>query len=315
MCQAHNLTHEIKLADDRKKAVVFVNKKKIYPMWFLLVPIVLYAVFFLLPSILGIGYSFTDWNSRSIDGVKFVGLENYIKIFTSDKDYVSGILHTLMFTIVSNIIKLIPALMLAILLNEGIRAKGFYRTLLYLPSILPFVIIGLIFKSILNYNTGLLNNVLEILHMGFLKQKWLSDLGVVWKSILGVDAWRGIGYVMTIFIAGLSAIPKSYYEAAQIDGANFWQRLRHITLPMLSGSIMINLVFGITYGLKVFDIVYVLTNGGPGHATEVMTTYSYQLYSSGQYGMSTALNTLLLIISAVIGVLVVKKMSKQEVQQ
>lgn len=284
-------------------------------MWFMIVPIVLYILFFLLPSVLGVGYSFTDWNSRSMGDVKFVGLSNYIEIFTSDKDYISGIGHTLMFTVVSNIIKLIPALFMAILLNEGMKAKGLYRTVLYLPSILPYVIIGLTFKSILNYNNGLLNGILDTLHLGFMKQKWLSDLDVVWKSIFGVDAWRGIGYVMTIFIAGLSAIPKSYYEAAQIDGANFWQRLRHITLPMLSGSIMINLVFGITYGLKVFDIVYVLTNGGPGHATEVITTYSYQLYSAGQYGMSTALNTILLVITAVIGVFVVKRMSRQEVQQ
>lgn len=199
--------------------------------------------------------------------------------------------------------------------QEGLRGKGLYRTLLYLPSILPFVIIGLIFKSILNYNTGLLNTILDALHLGILKQKWLSDLGVVWKSIYGVDAWRGIGYVMTIFLAGLNTIPKSYYEAAEIDGANFWQRLRYVTLPMLTGSIMINLVFGITYGLKVFDIVYVLTNGGPGHATEVLTTYAFQLYSRGQYGMSSALNTILLIITAIIGVGIVKKMSKQEVQQ
>jgi len=247
--------------------------------------------------------------------VNLVGFKNYIEIFTSNKNYLSGISNTLMFTVISNIIKLIPALFLAILLTEGLKAKGLYRTILYLPSILPYVIIGLTFKSILNYNNGLLNAVLEALHLGFLKQKWLSDLDVVWKSVFGVDAWRGIGYVMTIFIAGLSAIPKSYYEAAQIDGANFWQRLRHITLPMLSGSMMINLVFGITYGLKVFDIIYVLTNGGPGHATEVITTYSYQLYSSGNYGMSTALSTILLLITAVIGVFIVKRMGKQEVQQ
>ncbi|MDD3340109.1 MAG: sugar ABC transporter permease [Lachnospiraceae bacterium] len=264
---------------------------------------------------MGVFYSFTDWTSRSTDGVSFVGLENYVEIFTSNKDYVSGIFNTLKFTVVSNVLKLIPALLLAIMLQEKMRGKNFYRTLLYLPSILPFVIIGLIFKSILNYNNGLLNGVLEFLQLGFLKQKWLSDLDVVWKSIFGLDAWRGIGYVMTIFIAGLSTIPKTYYEAAQIDGANFWQRLRHITLPMLSGAIMINLVFGLTYGLKVFDIVYVLTNGGPGHATEVMTTYSYQLYSSGQYGMATALNTILLIITLIVGVFVVRKIGKQEVQQ
>jgi len=292
-----------------------MKKKKIYPMYFLIIPIVLYVVFFLLPSILGIAYSFTDWNSRSMDSVKFVGLDNYIEIFTSDKNYISGILNTLKFTVVSNIVKLIPALFLAILLSEKLKGKGIYRTLLYMPSILPFVIIGIIFTSVLNYNNGLLNIVLEALHLDFAKQKWLSELSVVWKSIYGVDAWRGIGYVMTIFIAGLSTIPRSYYEAAQIDGANFWQRLRYITIPMLSSAVMINLVFGITYGLKVFDIVYVLTKGGPGHATEVITTYSYQLYSNGQYGLSTALNTVLLVVTAVIGVFVVKKMSKQEVQQ
>ena len=293
-----------------------MNKKKIYPWWFLVLPLALYVIFFLLPSAMGVGYSFTDWNSRSVlNGTHFVGLQNFKEILTSNKGYLSGIGNTLKFTIISNIVKLIPALMIAIMLQEGLRGKGLYRTLLYLPSILPFVIIGLIFKSILNYNTGLLNTILDALHLGILKQKWLSDLGVVWKSIYGVDAWRGIGYVMTIFLAGLNTIPKSYYEAAEIDGANFWQRLRYVTLPMLTGSIMINLVFGITYGLKVYDIIYVLTKVGQGHATDDLTTYAFQLYSRGQYGMSSALNTILLIITAIIGVGIVKKMSKQEVQQ
>lgn len=281
-----------------------------------MIPLLFYICFFLSPSLLGVGYSFTDWSSRSaIDGTHFVGLKNYIEIFTSDTDYASGILHTLMFTVVSNIVKLIPALLLAVMLQEGLRGKGIYRTILYLPSILPFVIIGIVFKSIFNYDHGLLNTVLGALHLEFLQQKWLSDLDVVWKSIFGVDAWRGIGYCMTIFLAGLQTIPKSLYEAAKIDGANFWQRLRYVTLPMLSGAIMINLVFGITYGLKVFDIVYVLTNGGPGHATEVLTTYSFQLYSTGNYGMSTALNAILLLITAAIGIAVVRIMSKREVQQ
>ena len=292
-----------------------MNKKKVYPYWFLIIPLILYGVFFLLPSILGIFYSFTDWNARSMGEVSFVGLKNYIEIFTSDKNYLSGIGHTLMFTIVSNIVKLVPALFLAIMLQEGLKGKNFYRTILYLPSILPFVIIGITFKSVLNYDNGLLNGFLDMVHLGFLKQKWLSDRNVVWGSVIGVDAWRGIGYVMTIFIAGLGAIPKTYYEAAQIDGASFWQRLKSITLPMLTGSIMINLVFGITYGLKVFDIIYVLTNGGPGHATEVVTTYSYQLYADGAYGMSTAFNTVLLILTAIAGIFVVKMMSKKEVQQ
>lgn len=293
-----------------------MSKKRIYPQWFLIAPLVLYFVFALLPNILGVGYSFTDWNNRSmIDGTHFVGLQNYAEIFSSEKNYLDGIGHTLMFTVFSNIVKLIPALLIAIMLQEGLRGQGFYRTVMYLPSILPYVIIGLIFRSILNYKTGLLNGTLELMHLGFLKQKWLSDLAVVWKSIIGVDAWKGIGYVMTIFLAGLNTIPKSYYEAAQIDGANFFQRLRYVTLPMLTGSIVINLVFGITYGLKVFDIVYVLTNGGPGHATEVLTTYAFQLYAKGQYGLSAALNTVLLVITTIVGAFIVKTLGKQEVQQ
>lgn len=290
-----------------------MNKKKVYPNWFLIIPVVMYVLLFLLPAILGVCYSFTDWNSHSMKtGIHFVGIQNYIDIFTSNKDYSTGIVHTLVFTIISNIVKIIPAFFLAILLYEGVRGKGIYRTIFYLPSILPFVIIGLIFKSILNYNNGLLNVILQTFHLGFLKQKWLSDLDVVWKSIYGVDAWRGIGYVMTIFIAGLSSINRSYYEAADIDGANFWQKLRAITIPMMTGSIMINLVFGITYGLKVFDIIYVLTNGGPGHATEVLTTYAYQLYSNGQYGMSTAMNAILLVITCFVGVFIVRIMGKEE---
>ncbi len=287
-----------------------MNKKKIYPWWFVVIPLILYALFFLLPSILGVFYSFTDWSRMTPkNGLHFVGFQNYAEIFSGKNQYAAGILNTLKFTVISNLVKIIPALFLAILLQEGVRGKNFYRTVFYLPSILPFVVIGLIFTSVLNYSNGILNNTFEFLHMSWAKQKWLSDLHVVWKSIYMVDAWRGIGYVMTIFIAGLNAIPRDYYEAARIDGANFWQRLWYVTLPMMRGAIMINLVFGVTYGLKVFDIIYVLTNGGPGHATEVITTYVYQLYGSGKYGVSTALSTVLLIVTAIVGIFIVKGMS------
>lgn len=293
-----------------------MKKKRIYPAWFILLPLAFYVLFFLLPALLGVCLSFTDWNVMSpVKGLHFAGLDNFIEIFTSDKNYLDGIENTLVFTVVSNLVKLIPALFLAIMLQDALKGKGFFRTVFYLPSIIPFVIIGLIFRSVFNYEHGLLNVTLEALHLEFLQQKWLSDLDIVWGSIFGVDAWKGIGYTMTIFLAGLNTIDRTYYEAARIDGAGFLQQLRHITLPMLSGAIMINLVFGMTYGLKVFDVIYVLTNGGPGHETEVMTTYAYQLYSTGQYAMSTALNTILLLITAAAGILIVKYMSKKEVQQ
>jgi raffinose/stachyose/melibiose transport system permease protein len=281
----------------------------------LIAPLALYLIFFLLPGLLGVFYAFTDWNVRSVSGVHFIGLQNFADIFTSGNvRYSQGIVNTLWFTVVSNTVKLIPALFLAILLSGELRGRNAYRTILYMPSILPFLIIGLVFGSILNFN-GLANNFLASIGLESWQQKWLSDPSVVWVSIFGVDAWRGIGYVMTIFLAGINAIPKSYYEAADIDGANFWQKLRNITLPMLGGSITINLVFGITYGLKVFDVIYVLTNGGPGRATEVMTTYAYQLYAQGNYGMSTAMNTVLLVLSLAVGLVIVRTMAKGEVQQ
>ena len=292
-----------------------MNARKIYPQWFLIAPLALYLIFFLLPGLLGVFYAFTDWNVRSVSGVHFVGLQNFVDIFTGGNvRYSQGIVNTLWFTVISNTVKLIPALFLAILLSGELKGRNAYRTVLYMPSILPFLIIGLVFGSILNFN-GLANNFLASIGLESWQQKWLSDPSVVWVSIFGVDAWRGIGYVMTIFLAGINAIPKSYYEAADIDGANFWQKLRNITLPMLGGSITINLVFGITYGLKVFDVIYVLTNGGPGRATEVMTTYAYQLYAQGNYGMSTAMNTVLLVLSLAVGLIIVRTMAKGEVQQ
>jgi len=252
---------------------------------------------------------------RSAGDIHFIGLKNFTDIFTGTQyRYSQGIINTLRFTVISNIVKIIPALFLAVLFSGSLRGRNFYRTVLYTPSILPFLIIGLVFNAVLSFN-GLLNNLLALLGLENWQQKWLSDPGIVWGSIFAVDAWRGIGYVMTIFLAGINAIPRSYYEAAEIDGANFWQRLRHITLPMISGAITINLVFGITYGLKVFDVVYVLTNGGPGGATEVITTYSYQLYAWGKYGMATAMNTILLLLTLCVGLLIVRGMAKREVQQ
>ena len=153
-----------------------MNKKKIYPQWFLILPLALYIIFFLLPSIMGVAYSFTDWNSRSVlNGVHFVGLDNFKEIFTSNKDYLSGIGNTLKFTIISNIVKLIPALLIAIMLQEGLKGKGLYRTLLYLPSILPFVIIGLVFNPETEMAFGSWGCVEIHLWCGCMERYWLCN--------------------------------------------------------------------------------------------------------------------------------------------
>lgn len=288
-------------------------EKRLYPLRFAIPALVLYAVFFLLPGLTGIFYSFTDWSTYHED-LNFVGLRNYAQIFTSNVEYGRYIFNTLRFTVISNIVKLIPAFFLALMLNQKMRGRNLYRAILYFPSALPYLVIGLIFRSIMHPGNGLINKVLGAVGLGALQQQWLADPGVVWGSIFVVDAWRGIGYVMTIFLAGLQAIPEELYESANIDGAGFWAKVRHITLPMLLPSISINLTFGLAYGLKVFDIIYVLTNGGPGHTTEVLATSVFREYSNGNYAISSALNTLLFLFMAVLGVLIVTRFNKRTVE-
>lgn len=282
-------------------------------MYFVFPVLALYAVFFLWPGLSGVWYSFTDWSSHHED-VNFVGLRNYVQVFTSNSDYSRYIFNTVRFTLISNIVKIIPALFLALMLNQGMRGRNVYRAILYFPSALPYLVIGLMFRSIMHPGNGLLNKLLGAAGLGFLQQEWLANPSVVWGSVFAVDAWRGIGYVMTIFLAGLQAIPDELYESANIDGAGFWRKFFHVTIPMIIPSITINLTFGLAYGLKVFDVIYVLTNGGPGRETEVLGTSVFREFSNGNYALSSALNTLLFVFMAAAACFIVTRLNKKAVE-
>ena len=289
-------------------------KNRTYPFYFVLAALLLYGVFFVLPSLMGFYYAFTDWNSYTAE-INWVGFDNFTTIFTSTKSYVSYIKNTVVFTVSTITLKTILALGLAILLTDGVRRfKNVYRAIMYLPAVLPVLVISLIFKSILNPATGLLNTSLRAVGLDFLAQKWLVDLSWAMPSVIGVDTWRGVGYIMVILIAGLQAIPRTYYEAAAIDGANKWQSFLHVTLPLLMPVLTVTTVLNLLYGLKVFDIVFVLTNGGPGRATETVYTAVFQDFSKGRYGIATALSTVLFLIMIVLGYLVIRLMHRDEVE-
>jgi raffinose/stachyose/melibiose transport system permease protein len=290
-----------------------VKESRMYPLWFVFPILIFYILFFLLPGLAGIFYSFTDWSTFHED-LNFVGLRNYIQVFTSSNDYSRYIGNTLRFTIVSNVVKIIPAFFLALMLNQGMKGRNIYRAILYFPSALPYLVIGLIFRSILHPGNGLLNKLLGLAGLEFLQQQWLADPDMVWGSVFAVDAWRGIGYVMTIFLAGLQAIPAELYESANIDGAGFWRKLVHVTIPMIMPSITINLIFGLAYGLKVFDVIYVLTNGGPGRETEVLGTSVFREFSNGNYAVSSTLNTLLFVFMAILACFIVTRLNKRTVE-
>lgn len=289
--------------------------KKIYPTWFVTGALLFYVVLFFLPGIMGIGYSFTDWNAYSPE-VNFVGLENYKNIFHANSNYGTFIKNTFVFTLVSSISKTTLGIALAMLLtSKKIWGKNVHRMLIFLPQVMSFLIIGLVFKNLFHPSRGFINITLNAIGFDFLAQNWLGDLDFAFKSVLAVDAWKGSGYVMMVVIAGLNAISPTYYEAASIDGASFIEKFKYITLPLLKPVIMNVTVLNITYGFRVFDLVYSLTNGGPGNATGVINTAVYSEFSKGNYAMGTTLSSLLFIFIMSISYFILKVMNRGEVEQ
>lgn len=287
--------------------------KNNYPTWFASGALLLYGVFVLLPSLLGLGFSFTDWSAYSTT-IHWVGLANFATILQPNSEYVGAMENTVIFTVATIILKTVIALALAVLLTSGVRRLAYvYRALIYLPALLPMVAVGIVFKSILDPDVGLLNSTLRLVGLGVLAQQWLTNVSLALWSVIGVDTWKGVGYIMVILIAGLLAIPREYYEAASMDGASSWQAFCHITLPQLRPVLAVTTVLNLLYALRVFDIVYVLTNGGPGYATDTVYTAIFNAFSLGQWGVATALSTIFLIVMLALGYVVLRVMQRSEV--
>jgi raffinose/stachyose/melibiose transport system permease protein len=282
-----------------------------YPFYFIAIALCFYVVFAVVPSIMGLYLSLTDWNSYA-KAVHFIGLDNFKTIFSSDENYLHGIKNTLIFTVSTIVLKTVIGLLLAVLVNKGIKFKSIHRVIIFMPAIIPMLVVGIIFKSIFDPEHGLINEALRAIGLDQWTQHWLTDIQWAFKSIIAVDVWKGAGYIMVILLAGLQAISHSYYEAADIDGASSWMKFRYISLPLLMPALTVTTVLNLLYGLKIFDTVYVLTNGGPGYATEVVYTQVFSQFSLGSYGVGTALITVLFIVMAALGYFAVKLMSREE---
>ena len=291
-----------------------MNSKKLYPWYFAAGAALVYFLLCFLPGVLGIGYSFTDWNNFTTE-VNFVGLDNYKQIFEGNSEYITYILNTVMFTIVTTAAKTIVGLALALLLTQKfIKCKNFQRMIIFSPQVMSCLVVGLVFKSMLHPTTGFLNNFLRSIGLEALAKNWLTDLNLVFPSVMTVDTWKGMGYIMVVVIAGLMSISPEYYEAASIDGANFFQKFRCITLPLLKPVLVNVTVLNVTYGLRVFDMIYALTNGGPGNATGVINTAVYKEFSKGNLAMGTTLSSVLFFFMLAILYFIIKSMENKEVE-
>ncbi len=291
-----------------------MNRKKLYPWYFASGAAVLYFLLCFLPGILGIGYSFTDWNNFTNE-IRFVGLDNYKRIFDGNSEYLLYIGNTILFTVVTTVLKTVVGLALALLLTQKfIRFKNFQRMIIFSPQVISYLVVGLVFKSMLHPTTGFLNNFLRDIGLDVLAKNWLTDLNIVFPTVMTVDTWKGMGYIMVVVIAGLMSIAPEYYEAAGIDGASFFQQLRHITIPLLKPVLVNATVLNVTYGLRVFDMVYSLTNGGPGNATGVINTAVYKEFSKGDLAMGTTLSSVLFFIVLALLYFIIKSMESSEVE-
>lgn len=290
-----------------------MQKKKTYPLYFALGALIIYSILFVLPSIIGIGYSFTDWSSYS-DELHFVGLKNFKTVLSADENYMKIIGNTLKFTAITTILKNLIGLVLAIIMTKSIKLLNMHRGIMFMPNVLSTLIVGMIFKSILDPVHGLLNTSLRAAGLDIFAKKWLVTSEYAFGSVMAVDIWRGVGYIMTILIAGILSISTDYYEAAAIDGAAGWQKFRYITFPLLLPTLATTTVLNVIYGLKVFDMVYALTNGGPGKATtEVLYTAVFKRFGTGQYAVGTALSSVMFIIMVIVGSYMIHIMTKDEV--
>ena len=261
-----------------------------------------FLVFLLYPLGSSLYYSFTRYEIGSTPS--WIGLENYIHMFT-DPRYLNSIKVTLIYALVSVPGLSVVALGLALILSQKLRGINIFRSIYFMPSVMPMVAISLTFFYVLRPETGPLVGLLALL--GIQGPRWLGEPQWALIAIIMINIWVGFGGQMVIFLAGIKGIPAELYEVADIDGAGAWAKLWNVTLPMLSSTIFLNLVLGIIGAMQIFDLPFVMTKGGPADATR---TYMVHLYNRGwveiQMGSASAMGWILFLIIMAITLLVIR---------
>ena len=239
--------------------------------------LVLFGVFTVYAVYVSFYLSFHQWDIIQAQKA-YVGLRNYREVF-HDGAFWAALGHTLYFTVGSIVPTLAISLFLALLLNSKLRAVGLFRTAYYLPAITPLVIASLIWKWVYNGDYGLANYYLLKLHIISHPIEWLANQSFAMPAVIVMQIWIGVGFSMIVYLAGLQAIPAELYEAADVDGANAWQRFRRITLPLVAPTTFFLIVINTIWLMQAFDQIFVMTNGGPPGPGGATTTVSYYVYT------------------------------------
>ena len=276
------------------------TKRNRLPYYFMLPSLALLLGVYLIPFVYSIFISLTDWSGIGMD-MNFVGLGNYIDLF-QENHFLEVLRNNVIYLIELVGVQFVVSLVLAAVLNASVRGRNLFRAVYFMPTVICTIAIGFIWNIMFDPINGPIKTILESLGLTELsKIMWLGNTTTAIHAVSFVSVWQWTGWSMVIYLAGMQSIDKSLYEAAEIDGANALQKFFRITLPLLAPSITINLVNSTIGALKIFDLPFIMTSGGPGHATEslamMMYTYSFGLDKMG-YG--TAISILLVVVILII---------------
>jgi raffinose/stachyose/melibiose transport system permease protein len=264
-----------------------------YPNWFYIPAAVVFGVFFVVPTAMAFYFSLTRW---TLFNATFIGLRNY-QSFLSDPQLISGLRNTIIYAIMTSGLKVIISLPLAMLLTSSIRLKGLLRGIIFFPVLVSTVAVGITFSTLMQPSVGLINTALGAL--GLPQPDWLGNPGLALYSVALVDVWKGVGIATVIFIAGIMSIPPDFFETARLEGGT-WVKFRYVILPLARNATFTVILLSFIGGLRTFDLIWTMTHGGPGFASDVLTSVIYKEYQAGFYGLSTAGNVVLFVLVTVI---------------
>ncbi len=277
-----------------------------HPGWLFPLPAVL-ALFLLMifPVVYTVWMSLHEWFVSSITPPKFVGLANYVQIIARDTRFHQSLLRTIYFTGLAVVVQTVLGVGVALIFNREFLGKGLVRTLFLFPMVATPVAIALVWMMMFNPTLGILNYFLKVL--GLPPGLWIANARTVIPALVLVDTWQWTPFITLIALAGLSALPQEPFEAALIDGASGWQTFWNVTLPLLRPTIMVAVLFRTIDALKTFDIIYVMTQGGPGNASETLNIYIFQMgFSYFHMGSASSLLVILFAIVMFISILLTR---------
>ena len=278
---------------------------------FVLPALAIYLFFFIFPMFSGLYYSLTDWDGMAKTR-NFVGLSNYLSVF-KDPYALTATINTLIYTVIVTTLSNLIGLILALLLERQSTVNNVFRTVYFVPAVLSPVVASFIWKYMYAPESGVINSLLQVAGLGTLAQDWLGNPNLALISVMIVPLWQWGGNVMIVYLAGLMNIPAEFADSARIDGASYLQKLRHITFPLLRPAFVFNIIISTIGSFKTFDFIFILTYGGPGFTTEVLTlqVYKYTLYTA-KFGYGSALAVMLTLMIVIFCIAELKLLTRNE---